>query len=54
MQAESVAQLTGQLQNALVRARGMRDPSQDVALMLVRRIEDDPEREAATWRLQDE
>ena len=49
---ETVAQLTGQLQNALVRARGMRDASQDVALMLMRRLEDDPKREAATWRLE--
>ena len=48
---EPVAQLTHHLQNALVRARGMRDPGQDVALMLVRRLENDPGREAAVWRL---
>jgi hypothetical protein len=50
---ESVALLTGQLQNALVRARGMRDPGQDVAVLLTRRLENDPKREAATWRLGD-
>ena len=48
---ESVARLTGQLQNALVRARGMRDPGQDVAVLLTRRLADDPKREAAVWRL---
>ena len=48
---ESVALLTGQLQNALVRARGMRDPGQDVAVLLTRRLEDDPKRETAAWRL---
>lgn len=47
---ESVAELTRQLQNALVRARGMRDPGQDVAVLLTRRLENDPKREAATWR----
>lgn len=51
---ESVAQLTGQLQNALVRARGMRDPGQDVAVLLTRRLENDTRREAAAWRLHGE
>jgi CRP-like cAMP-binding protein len=48
---EAVAQLTHHLQNALVRARGMRDPAQDVALLVTRRLENDPGREAAVWRL---
>lgn len=36
--AEPVAQLTHHLQNAIMRARGMRDPGQDVALLLARRL----------------
>ena len=51
---ETVARLTGQLQNALVRARGLRDPGQDVAVLLTRRVANDPKREAATWRLEGE
>ena len=51
---EPVARLTAQLQNALVRARGMRDPGQDVAVLLSRRVEDDPKRDAAAWRLEGE
>lgn len=49
---ESVVHLTQHLQNALVRARGLRDPGQDVALLVARKQENDPRREAAVWRLE--
>ena len=49
---ESVVHLTEHLQNALVRARGLRDPGQDVALLVARKQENDPRREAAVWRLE--
>jgi serine phosphatase RsbU (regulator of sigma subunit) len=48
---ESVVHLTQQLQHALVRARGLRDPGQDVALLVARKLENDPRRDAAIWRL---
>lgn len=48
---EPVAQLTHQLQNAIMRARGMRDPGQDVALLVTRRLRNDPRREATVWGL---
>ncbi|HUF13356.1 MAG TPA: cyclic nucleotide-binding domain-containing protein [Longimicrobiales bacterium] len=48
---EPVAQLGQHLQNTIVRARGMRDPGQDVALLVARRLKHDSRREATIWRL---
>lgn len=47
---ETVPHLTHLMHSALLRARGMRDPRQDVALLVARRIADDSRRDSTVWR----
>lgn len=49
---ESAGSLVRRLQTAMSRAKGLRDPEQDVAVVAVKKLTPDPKRETAIWKVE--